>query len=270
MKQIKKCNREQWLNFHSDDQSAASSPKVEPLAKGEDLNSFDTKVQIFLNQFANSSAHFNELLLTVSNSPLFKGVVLIALLWFLWFQPKAQEKGSREIIVTTIASAFIALFFGRLLAFALPFRLRPIFNPDVHLQFPLPDPPRHLSLWSSMPSDHAMLWFAVATGIFLVSKRLGLFAFLYTTVFICLPRIYFGLHFPSDVLVGALLGIGITAVANHTVIRHRVAVSAVRLANTHPAAFYMSSFLFCYVTATQFDEIRVLGEQIIHAFKAAS
>jgi membrane-associated phospholipid phosphatase len=233
------------------------------------MNAFDSFGLLFFNQFAFKSAHFNTLLLTLSNSPLFKGVVLVALLWSVWFLPEKEGKNPREIVVTTVASGFIAMFLGRLLAFALPFRLRPIFNPEVHLNFPLAEPPRHLALWSSMPSDHAMLWFAIATGIFLVSRRLGIFALVYTTLLICLPRIYFGLHFPTDVLAGAVLGVGVTLVVNSSA-KRRIAAPAVRWSHSHPAAFYLCGFLFSYTMATQFDEIRAIGTLAFHAMRAST
>ncbi|OXH87894.1 phosphoesterase, partial [Burkholderia multivorans] len=80
----------------------------------------------------------------------------------------------------------VALATGRVLAHALPFRVRPIYNPDLHLHFPSVGlRAATLQNWSSFPSDHAMLWMAIATGIFIIARRIGVFALLYTIVFIC-------------------------------------------------------------------------------------
>jgi len=59
----------------------------------------------------------------------------------------------------------------------------------------------------SFPSGHTYIAFAIATSVFLYGhKRLGTFLFL-IAVFIAIGRIGAGLHYPSDVIAGALLGI---------------------------------------------------------------
>ncbi|MDW5564241.1 MAG: phosphatase PAP2 family protein [Methanomassiliicoccus sp.] len=59
----------------------------------------------------------------------------------------------------------------------------------------------------SMPSGHTTLAFAVATLIALGTKvRWGAVAYMLAAL-IGLSRVYLGVHWPSDVLTGALLGI---------------------------------------------------------------
>jgi hypothetical protein len=60
-----------------------------------------------------------------------------------------------------------------------------------------------LSGWSSFPSDHACLFFALATGLCLISPVIGGLALLHASLIVSLPRIYLGLHYPTDVLAGA-------------------------------------------------------------------
>lgn len=55
-----------------------------------------------------------------------------------------------------------------------------------------------LTDWSPFPSDHGMLWMADATGIFLVCRRIGVFAILCAALLICLPRAWLGFHYPTD------------------------------------------------------------------------
>jgi undecaprenyl-diphosphatase len=86
-----------------------------------------------------------------------------------------------------------------------------LYSAELHLHFAGSDiKDALLTSWSSFPSDHAMLWMAVATGIFLVWRGIGVLAILYTVLFICVPRAYLGFHYPTDLLVGAAVGIGIT------------------------------------------------------------
>ncbi len=56
-------------------------------------------------------------------------------------------------------------------------------------------------------SDHATAAFAIATAIFLHHRRWGAVALLAAAV-LSIGRVAIGVHFPSDVLAGAVLGAG--------------------------------------------------------------
>jgi len=57
----------------------------------------------------------------------------------------------------------------------------------------------------SFPSGHACASFASATAMALTFGKKGAWAFVLAAL-IALSRIYVGVHYPSDVLVGALIG----------------------------------------------------------------
>jgi membrane-associated phospholipid phosphatase len=63
----------------------------------------------------------------------------------------------------------------------------------------------------SFPSDHAVMAGAVAAGLFLVSRRLGLVAALAACV-MAATRVYVGAHYPWDVVAGLVLGAAVIAV----------------------------------------------------------
>ena len=69
----------------------------------------------------------------------------------------------------------------------------------------------------SLPSDHAVMAGAVAAGVLLVHRRLGLIA-LVAALLMALTRVYVGAHFPGDVVAGLVLGSALT-VAGHFVAR---------------------------------------------------
>lgn len=71
----------------------------------------------------------------------------------------------------------------------------------------------HRSSDFSFPSDHAVMAGAVAAGVLLVHRRLGLIA-LVAALLMALTRVYVGAHFPADVVAGLLLGAAVT-VAGH-------------------------------------------------------
>ncbi|MBB5499240.1 undecaprenyl-diphosphatase [Paraburkholderia sp. MM5384-R2] len=162
------------------------------------MNSFDSTIETYL-----SSIHFGHFatqsIQAIADLYTFKGLVLIAVLWWIWFQQDGRPEWRREIVLATLLSGVVVLFVGRLLAHWLPFRVRPIYSAELHLQFASgAAQTAQLSDWSSFPSDHAMLWMAIATGIFLVWRGIGVLALLYTALFICVPRAYLGFHYPTD------------------------------------------------------------------------
>jgi undecaprenyl-diphosphatase len=63
---------------------------------------------------------------------------------------------------------------------------------------------------NSMPSSHAANWFA-ATMIFLIYYRRSLWFMLPMAFAVSFSRVYNGVHYPSDVLVGAFVGAGYAA-----------------------------------------------------------
>jgi membrane-associated phospholipid phosphatase len=64
--------------------------------------------------------------------------------------------------------------------------------------------------YSSMPSSHAANWFAAAMILFIYFRRSAWFM-LPAASLVGFSRIYNGVHYPSDVLAGAILGAGYAA-----------------------------------------------------------
>lgn len=112
-------------------------------------------------------------------------------------------KTNRERFFELVKAGFSAVlaFAINFLIGALYFRTRPIYTlSDVHqlMTKPITD--------KSFPSDHTAVSFAIAFFVFLVSRKWGS-AMLVLAFLIGISRIYVGVHFPSDVFVGALVGI---------------------------------------------------------------
>ena len=61
-----------------------------------------------------------------------------------------------------------------------------------------------------MPSAHAMNWFSGATLLYLFYPKRWVW-FLTFAFLVALSRIIVGVHYPSDIFVGAVIGIGIGA-----------------------------------------------------------
>lgn len=58
----------------------------------------------------------------------------------------------------------------------------------------------------SFPSSHATVAFALATVVYVYNKKIGRAAFVVAGV-VALARIAVGVHYPTDILAGALLGV---------------------------------------------------------------
>jgi membrane-associated phospholipid phosphatase len=70
---------------------------------------------------------------------------------------------------------------------------------------------------ASFPSDHATMAGAVAVGLWIVSRRLGVVAAI-AAVLMAFTRVYIAAHYPADVAAGLLLG-GVVAVLTWLLVR---------------------------------------------------
>jgi membrane-associated phospholipid phosphatase len=82
----------------------------------------------------------------------------------------------------------------------------------------------------SFPSDHAVMAGAVAAGVWLVSRRLGMLTAL-AAVLMAFTRVYVGAHYPGDVALGLVFGAAVTLIG-YLLLRRVLEAVVTRLADT--------------------------------------
>ncbi|MDE2362094.1 MAG: phosphatase PAP2 family protein [Hyphomicrobiales bacterium] len=195
----------------------------------------------------------------VTSSTLAKGMILLAAYWYFWFDPDcARRPRTRAFLVDGVSAGVLAVFIARLIANLFPMRMRPIFDAASGFHINVDALPGSFENWSSMPSDHAAFVMALAFALMRVSRPASYAFIAYSAIFVCLPRVYLGIHYPSDVIVGALIG-AFAAWLAPSVGLTRVSEKLVSVAKRNFAMFYAAAFLVTAEFAQMFDNIRMAG-----------
>lgn len=197
---------------------------------------------------------------------LFKSGLFISMYWYFWFREEPDRQERRNTILMILVGTLAGLFIARILATLAPFRVRPMY--DLNLaQHPLSIPlPTSVIEWSSFPSDTVTFLGALGFGLIRLSRRLTIPIVLYLAVWICLPRMYLGIHYASDILVGAGIGVvTVWAALKIEAIRWIVARPLLAFMEAKPQVFYPAAFLISFEMASLFWDIREPVRSVLHA-----
>jgi len=229
------------------------------------VTALDYRVILFLNRFAHRSWTLDTFVYVVDSNPFATAPLLMAV-WWGWFKDRdlVVQRRAREILVHGILGTYLVLVLTRMVAFVLPYRARPLHNPGLSFVLPYSSDPRLLLGWSSMPSDHAILWFALAMAVFYLSRRVGIFLFVYVSLTLCLARIYLGIHYPSDIVVGGLIGAGMAALSQVDLVRKTLAEQPLRWLERAPGLFYAGMFIVTCPMLSGFGSVQDL-QSFVHA-----
>jgi undecaprenyl-diphosphatase len=188
-------------------------------------------------------------------------VLLMAGFWYFWF---AREQRRRPEVLASFIGIIAAILVCRLLAIALPFRIRPIYASDAG--FMAPGLPAYLGLnspgedWSSFPSDTAALLFAQAYGLWRYSRIVGAAAFAYAIADALLARVALCIHYPGDTIVGAIIGCGSVALSCWLLTRPLTRLSQMFCTSARPLLYFL---MFCVTS-----EITLSFGDVLQAMRA--
>ncbi|PYM91909.1 MAG: hypothetical protein DME04_17500 [Candidatus Rokuibacteriota bacterium] len=222
---------------------------------------FDQNLLRLLNRVAGRSWGFDVLVWEVAHT-VFLQALMVAVFWGLWFAPSDDpsiRRRKRATMLTSLVGLYLTVVLAIVLRAVLPFRSRPCSDPTLVFQAPFsPSGDGVHASSTSFPAGHAAVFFALAIGLWVVSARLGILASLHALLVICVPRIYIGLHYPTDILAGALIGIVTVLLVNQILSRNSLVSRVLEWSERHPAAFGALLFLCCLEIAVEFSSIRGL------------
>ena len=160
---------------------------------------WDRDLLLWLNSFA-SSLYLSQLF----DNSLFRGFPIFFSLVALWFAGDSRERRSR--MLAGLLAVCLATVLSVWIQFHLSAHTRPSLDPALPLNIVDPEWSLHWDRRYSFPSDTATLFFALATVILLEKRLVGLFCFLWVAAIIAIPRVIFGLHYPTDIAGSLVLG----------------------------------------------------------------
>jgi undecaprenyl-diphosphatase len=225
------------------------------------VNPFDSSVALAIDSLVGRWPELDRALEFVVGSDLIQGSVAASVFWWYWVRTgsEAARRLTRERLVATFIASIVAIIAGRLLAVTLPFRIRPRWEPTLGYIIPSSPDPNVFVNWSSFPSDHAILFAALATGFCFISVRLGVFVFLYYLLVGAFPLMFLGYHYATDIIAGTIIGVLISAVAHSPAIRQTLSLPALKWEQSSASSFYVVMFLLTFQIASTFAGLRDVG-----------
>src|SRR6266571_9511215 len=149
----------------------------------------------------------------VSGNAFFYPLLLVTGIVLIW---KGRRRGlvcvALLLLILPLGDHWVCRTIKRAVERPRPFAVLPgVYQPGK----PAPPPenkdkPATTVATGSMPSSHAENWFAATMVAFIYFRR-SLWIMLPAALLVSFSRIYNGVHYPSDVLAGAILGAGYSA-----------------------------------------------------------
>ncbi|TAL48948.1 phosphatase PAP2 family protein [Patescibacteria group bacterium] len=164
----------------------------------------DVKLLYLFNDFAGKSQIFDTLIIFLAAYSQY--FIVTAFLLLLYFSVYSKREKLRIFWITTISIIIARLGITEIIRFFYH-RPRPFLTLQVNKL--LSDSQWFYSdtEWS-FPSGHSAFFFAMATAIYLYNKKWGTWFFI-AAILMNISRVVAGVHYPSDILGGAIVGVAV-------------------------------------------------------------
>jgi undecaprenyl-diphosphatase len=223
---------------------------------GSWTNGFDIALLHAVNGRVGNFA-LDHLVKQAEENPLFRGALFLTAFWGMWFRKAPNIAARREQLLGVLFAVVGSVIAARAISLLFPFRIRPMYSDGVGFT-PLPFPVHYnLEDWSSFPSDTGAYFFAIAVGFWFFSRPLSIVAMIYTICYICVPRLYIGIHWATDLLAGCMVGAFVAPlVIRSQLVARCLSRPLVRFAELRPGIFYAAFFLFTFEMVPLFTDAR--------------
>lgn len=163
------------------------------------MNSFDLFGYHFINQWAGHVPILDRFMSFTAQYALELYGILFLVAWLTL--PKSEDKRRHALIVAGF-SGILALLLNLLISH-IWFRPRPFVSlPKGSFTQLIPH-----SMDASFPSDHVSGSFAFAAGSWRNAEHWVSYSFTFLAILVAIARVYTGVHWPTDVLAGAIVGL---------------------------------------------------------------
>lgn len=225
---------------------------------------FDWSVSQYFNHAIGVSRELDAIIREIAENHLIKGGVPMAMLWWLWNLRDAHVHPRRHALLGALLGAFLAIVLARGSSLLLPFHVRPMQEPSLGLHIAEGAQRDMLDGWSSLPSDNAAFFFAIAFGLWQASRRAGVIALLHAIFVVCLPRLILGVHYASDLVAGAMVGLIASWLSQRKFLNSSVYARAIHQEEVRPQWFYLVLFLLTMQMAELLVSSRELAHLAVH------
>ncbi|MBU2633166.1 phosphatase PAP2 family protein [Patescibacteria group bacterium] len=157
----------------------------------------DVKLLFFLNNLVDKSQIFDALVIFFASYLQYFLIVVFCLLLYFWAYTKREKF---YLFGITVVSAIVARFGITEIIRFFYHRPRPFLVYQLNQLM-------SNNNWS-FPSGHSAFFFAMATAIYLYNKKWGI-GFFIATILMNISRVIAGVHYPSDILGGMVVGVAV-------------------------------------------------------------
>ena len=168
------------------------------------MEAIDEKIILWINGLVGKSAALDRIMIWLANDYFVMAIIALSLLaiWFIGKDATQREGYQRALIITFTAmgsACGFVLAANHLYHHSHPFEALPqLMETTTHIFYPVVDP--------SFPSNTSAVTFAAAAGLWQRSHKIGALL-LIPAILMPFAKVYAAVYWPSDVVVGAILGI---------------------------------------------------------------